>query len=44
MIKGFKNLWVKDPETLNYILNHNHKPKMIGFITNYGKKQKICRI
>ena len=35
MIKGLKICGVSDPETLNFILNHNHKPTMIGFITNY---------
>ena len=41
MIKGLKICGVSDPETLNYILNHNYKPTMIGFITNY-KKSKRC--
>ena len=39
MIKGLKICGVSDPETLNYILNHNHKPTMIGFITNYKKSK-----
>ena len=41
MIKGLKICGVSDPETLNYILNHNHKPKMIGFITNYKKSKRF---
>jgi len=41
MIKGLKICGVSDPETLNYILNHNHKPMMIGFITNYEKSKRF---
>ena len=38
---GLKICGVSDPETLNYILNHNHKPTMIGFITNYKKSKRF---
>tara|TARA_B100000965_G_scaffold324288_1_gene286204 strand:- start:417 stop:1028 length:612 start_codon:yes stop_codon:yes gene_type:complete len=31
---------VKDSKTLNYIVNHNHPPKFIGFITNYPKSKR----
>ena len=41
MIKGLKICGVSDPEILNYILNHNHKPTMIGFITNYEKSKRF---
>ena len=41
MIKGLKICGVSDPETLNYILNHNHKPTMIGFIANYEKSKRF---
>ncbi len=41
MIKGLKICGVSDPETLNYILNHIHKPTMIGFITNYKKSKRF---
>ena len=41
MIKGLKICGVSDPKTLNYILNHNHKPTMIGFITNYEKSKRF---
>ena len=41
MIKGLKICGVSDPETLNYILNHDHKPTMIGFITNYEKSKRF---
>ena len=43
MIKGLKICGVSDPETLNYILYHNHKPMMIGFITNYEKNKRFVK-
>ena len=44
MIKGLKICGVSDPETLKYILNHNHKPTMIGFITNYEKSKRFVKL
>ena len=41
MIKGLKIFGVSDPETLSYILNHNQRPTMIGFITNYEKSKRF---
>ena len=41
MIKGLKICGVSDSETLKYILNHNHKPTMIGFITNYENSKRF---
>ena len=41
MSKGLKICGVSDPKTLNYILNHRHKPTMIGFITNYEKSRRF---
>ena len=41
MIKGLKICGVSDPKTLNFILNHDHKPMMIGFITNYKKSRRF---
>ena len=41
MIKGLKICGVSDPETLSYILNHNQKPNMIGFKTNYEKSKRF---
>ena len=41
MIKGLKICGVSDPNTLNYILNHKHRPTMIGFITNYKKSKRF---
>ena len=40
MIKDLKICGVSDPETLSYILNHQHPPKFIGFITNYKKSKR----
>ena len=31
---------IKDSKTLNYIINHQHPPKFIGFITNYKKSKR----
>ena len=41
MIKGLKICGVSDPKTLNYILDHRHKPSMIGFITNYERSRRF---
>ena len=41
MIKGLKICGVSDIKTLNYILNHPHPPKFIGFITNYKKSKRF---
>ena len=41
MIQGLKICGISDPKTLKYILNHNHKPTMIGFITNYEKSKRF---
>ena len=41
MIKGLKICGVSDSKTLNFILNHDHKPTMIGFITNYKKSRRF---
>ena len=41
MINGLKICGISDPGTLDYILNHNHKPTMIGFITNYEKSKRF---
>ena len=40
MTKGLKICGISDPKTLNYILNHPHPPKFIGFITNYKKSRR----
>ena len=38
---GLKICGVSDLKTLNFILNHDHKPTMIGFITNYKKSRRF---
>ena len=40
MIKGCKICGVKDSDTLDYIINHSHPPKFIGFICNYPKSSR----
>ena len=40
-MKGLKICGISDPKTLTYILNHRHKPSMIGFITNYEKSRRF---
>ncbi len=34
---------VKDPKTLNYIINHLYPPKFIGFIANYPKSKRYLK-
>ena len=40
MIKGCKICGISDLETLNFIINHPHPPKFIGFICNYPKSSR----
>ena len=40
MIKGVKICGISDLETLNYIVEHNHPPQFLGFITNYKKSKR----
>ncbi len=44
MIKGCKICGVKDPNTLNFILNHQYPPKFVGFICNYPKSSRYIPI
>ena len=44
MIKGCKICGVKDSDTLNYIINHTHPPKFIGFICNYLKSSRYVEL
>tara|TARA_B100000886_G_scaffold308247_1_gene241772 strand:- start:123 stop:737 length:615 start_codon:yes stop_codon:yes gene_type:complete len=39
-MKGLKICGVSDPKTLKDILKHNHRPTMIGFVTNYKKSRR----
>ena len=41
MAKGLKICGISDLNTLNYIINHPHPPKFIGFITNYEKSKRF---
>ena len=44
MIKSCKICGVKDSDTLNYIINHTHPPKFIGFICNYPKSSRYVEL
>ena len=44
MIRGCKICGIKDPETLNFIINHPYPPKFIGFICNYEKSTRYVEI
>ena len=35
---------IKDPKTLNFIINHAAPPKFVGFITNYKKSKRYINI
>ena len=41
MILKSKICGVSDSNTLNYIVDHNHPPQFIGFITNYPKSKRF---
>jgi len=43
MIKGCKICGITDPDTLNFIINHPHPPKFIGFICNYPKSTRYVK-
>ena len=44
MIKGCKICGIKDFDTLNFLLNHPHPPKFIGFICNYPKSPRYIEL
>ena len=44
MIKDCKICGIKDPDILNFILNHPHPPKFIGFICNYPKSSRYVNL
>ena len=35
---------ISDSSTLNYIINHSHPPKFIGFIVNYKKSKRYVEL
>ena len=41
MIQNCKICGVKDPQILDYIINHNYPPKLIGFICNWPKSKRF---
>ena len=44
MIKGCKICGIKDSDILNYIIDHAHPPKFIGFICNYPKSPRYVEL
>ena len=34
---------IKNPKTLNYIINHEYPPKFVGFIANYPKSKRFLK-
>ena len=44
MIKGCKICGIKDPSTLNFIINHSYPPQFIGFICNYPKSKRYVEL
>ena len=44
MIKDCKICGIKDSDTLDFILNHPHPPKFIGFICNYPKSSRYVEL
>ena len=44
MIKGSKICGIKDPDTLNFIINYPYPPNFIGFICNYPKSSRYVSI
>ena len=43
MIKGCKICGIKDPNILNFLINHRYPPKFIGFICNYPKSPRFIK-
>ena len=43
MIKGCKICGISDANTLNFLINHPHPPKFIGFICNYPKSSRYIK-
>ena len=44
MIKGCKICGIKDPNILNFLINHPHPPRFIGFICNYPKSSRYVEL
>ena len=43
-MKGCKICGVSDPDTLNFIINHQYPPQFIGFICNYKKSSRYVEV
>ena len=43
MIKGCKICGISDSNTLNFLINHPHPPKFIGFICNYPQSPRYVK-
>jgi len=43
-MKGCKICGISDPDTLNFIINHQYPPKFIGFICNYKKSSRYIEV
>ena len=43
MIKGCKICGISDSDTLNFLINHSHPPRFIGFICNYPKSSRYVK-
>ena len=39
-MKGCKICGISDPDTLNFVINHQYPPQFIGFICNYKKSSR----
>ena len=44
MIKSCKICGISEPKTLDYIINHPHPPKFVGFICNYKKSSRYVEV
>ena len=44
MIKGCKICGISDQNTLDFIVNHPHPPKFVGFICNYPKSSRFVEL
>ena len=44
MIKDCKICGISDQETLEYLIDHPHPPRFIGFICNYKKSPRFVEM
>ena len=43
-MKGCKICGISDPDTLNFVINHEYPPQFIGFICNYKKSSRYVEV